>query len=187
MRVAYVACASSNFMSEQDENAHRSLGSRLQTRPLPPTDEYNTLTRLTRLYGIVRSLNSIIQLDRLLNQIVASAAEMMEARGGALMLVDAEGRNLTFEVASGGASKQLKGVVIPINEHSVAGMVALRGTPYIENDTKSSPYFSGQVDKQTGYHTRKLICVPLKMQDRITGVVEVLDKISGEDFNESDV
>src|SRR5438477_5851712 len=41
-------------MPEQDENAHRSLGSRLQTRPLPPTDEYNTLTRLTRLSDIVR-------------------------------------------------------------------------------------------------------------------------------------
>src|SRR5207249_2132957 len=101
--------------------------------------------------------------------------------------VDAAGRNLTFEVASGGASHQLKGLVIPIDERSVAGMVALRGIPYIENDTDHSAYFSGQVDKQTGYKTRKLLCVPLKVQDRITGVVEVLDKISGANFNVSDL
>jgi len=150
-------------------------------------DEINTLVRLTRLYDIVRSLNSIIQLDKLLNQIVASAAEMMEARGGALMLVDAEGQNLTFEVASGGASAKLRGMVIPITEQSVAGKVALSGNPYIENDTEHSRYFSGEVDKQTGYQTRKLVCVPLILQKRIIGVVEVLDKVSGEDFNTSDL
>ena len=111
-------------MPEQRTDAFPNVERRLQTRPLPPLDDLNTFARLTRLYDIVRSLNSIIQLDKLLNQIVASAAEMMEARGGALMLVDAEGKNLTFEVASGGASDQLKGLVIPITERSVAGMVA---------------------------------------------------------------
>jgi putative nucleotidyltransferase with HDIG domain len=173
-------------MTEQHENRPQDYDRSLQTRPLPQMDELNTLVRLTRLYDIVRSLNSIIQLDKLLNQIVASAAEMMEARSGALMLVDSEGKNLTFEVASGRASAKLKGMRIPIDEHSVAGMVALRGTPYIENDTENSPYFSGQVDKQTGYQTGKLICVPLMVQERIIGVVEVLDKVSGDDFNTSD-
>jgi HD-GYP domain-containing protein (c-di-GMP phosphodiesterase class II) len=159
----------------------------LQTRPLPPISGRDALERLSRLYDIVRSLNSIIQLDKLLHQIVASAASMMEARGGALMLVDGEGRNLIFEVASGGASSQLKGVVIPINERSIAGVVAMRGKLLVENDAQHSPFFSGQVDKQTGYRTRKLVCVPLKVQERTIGVVEVLDKISGEDFDKDDV
>jgi HD-GYP domain-containing protein (c-di-GMP phosphodiesterase class II) len=159
----------------------------LQTRPLPPISGRDALVRLSRLYDIVRSLNSIIQLDKLLHQIVASAAAMMEARGGALMLVDAGGRNLIFEVASGGASSQLKGVVIPINERSIAGVVAMRGKLLVENDAQHSPFFSGQVDKQTGYRTRKLVCVPLKVQERTIGVVEVLDKISGEDFDKDDV
>ena len=159
----------------------------MATEHLFTSDESKPYERLARLYGIVRSLNSIFQLDSLLMQIVQSAAEMMEAHGGALMLTDSEGRNLTFEVASGASSAQLKGLVVPIDEHSVAGLVAMRGTPYIENDTAHSPYFSGAVDKQTGYRTRKLICVPLKVQDRVTGVVEVLDKRSGEDFDQADL
>src|SRR5438132_13997684 len=106
----------------------------IQPKPLPPISGRNSLERLTRLYGILRSLHSIIELDTLLTQIDSSAAEMIEARGGALMLVDPEGRNLTFQVASGGASKQLKGIKIPIDERSIAGMVALGGTPLIEND-----------------------------------------------------
>jgi HD-GYP domain-containing protein (c-di-GMP phosphodiesterase class II) len=66
-------------------------------------------------------------------------------------------------------------------------LVALRGKPYIENDAEHSPYFSGQIDKRTGYKTRKLLCVPLKSQDRIMGVVEVLDKVSGLNFDKEDV
>src|SRR4051812_36371606 len=160
---------------------------RMQTKPQPTIEDRNAFERLSRLYDIVGSLNSIIRLDQLLDQIVTSAADMMEANGGALMLVDSKGRNLTFEVTSGNSSAQLKGIIIPIDERSIAGLVALRGVPYIENDAEHSPYFSGQVDKQTGYTTRKLICVPLKVQDRITGVVEVLDKTSGEDFDASDL
>lgn len=158
-----------------------------KTKPLILGNGSTYLDRLTGLYDIVRSLNSIIQLDKLLNQIIASATEMMDARGGALLLTDAEGKNLKFEVVTGGASSQLRGMVMPVNDRSIAGLVATRGKPYIENNTQRSPYFSGQVDKLTGYKTRKLICVPLKVQERVIGVVEVLDKVSGDDFNRDDI
>lgn len=159
----------------------------LQVKSAPTIEDRNAFERLSRLYEIVGSLNSIIHLDQLLDQIVTSAADMTEANGGALMLVHPKDRILTFAVASGSSSAQLKDIVVPINEHSVAGLVALRGVPCIENDAKHSRYFSGQVDKQTGYTTLKIICVPLKVQDRIIGVIEVLDKKSGEDFDESDL
>src|SRR5205814_1628054 len=116
----------------------------LQFKLEPTTEDRNAFERLSRLYDIVGSLNSIIRLDQLLDHIVSSAADMMEANGGALMLVDAKGHNLTFEVASGSSSEQLKGIVIPIDERSIAGLVAQRGVPYIENDAEHSPYFSGQ-------------------------------------------
>ncbi|MDQ3703989.1 MAG: HD domain-containing protein [Chloroflexota bacterium] len=143
--------------------------------------------RLRRLYGIIRSLNSIIQLDKLLNQIMSSAAELMGAEGGSLLLVTPDGRNLTFRVACGPAADQLVGITLPINDRSVVGVTALLGTPYIENDTANSPFFSGQVDKKTGYTTRKLLSVPLKVQGNTIGVVELVDKLSGQDFNAEDV
>src|SRR3954449_1574122 len=109
-----------------------------QTSPLPSIGVTDSAL-LLRLYDVVRSLNSIIYLDQLLVRIVAAAAEMMDATGGALLLIDDDGQNLTFEAASGGASGQLKGLRVPINERSIAGLVASRGEPYVENDTESSP------------------------------------------------
>ncbi len=157
-----------------------------QTSPLPALSVSDS-ARLLRLYDVVRSLNSIIFLDQLLVRIVASAAEMMEATGGAVLLIDEDGQNLTFEAASGGASGHLKGLKIPINKHSIAGLVALLGEPYIENDTSNSPFFSGEVDKQTQYITRKVVAVPLCVQERIIGVVEVINKLSGDDFAKEDI
>ncbi len=158
-----------------------------QTRPLPSLGGRDPIGRLIGLYDIVRSLNSIIHLDKLLEQIATSAVEMIEAKAGAILLVDPSGTHLTFEVATGQASKSLKGVAVPMSERSIIGLVVKTGKPYIENDAQRSPNFSGIVDKQTGYKTGKLVCVPLKVQERITGAVEVLDKISGRNFDEDDV
>lgn len=158
------------------------------TKPLQPAAmQQTTRERLRRLYGIIRSLNSIIQLDKLLNQIMASATDLMAVEGGSLLLVSPDGQSLTFHVASGPAGPQLVGISLPISERSVVGTVALRGTPFIENDTSNSAHFSGQVDQKTGYKTSKLLCVPLTVQGRIIGVVEVVDKISGQDFFAEDV
>ena len=157
----------------------------MQTRPLPMLGGLNSLDRLSRLYDIVRSLNSIIELDRLLNQILASAAQMVEARGGFLMLADEESRSLRYEVTSGRASSGLKGQVLPIDMRSVPGMVAARGVACTLNDVTHSPYYLAQKNA-SGYTIRKLLCVPLKVHGRVTGVVQVIDKVSGEDFNRDD-
>lgn len=158
-----------------------------KTAPLLPLEAVGGSTRLVRLYDIVRSLNSIMNLDHLLVQIVASAAEMMNAHGGAVLLLDPDGKNLTFVAASGGAAQELKGIKVPVNDKSIAGYVAGSGVSYIENDTQHSPFFTGQVDEKTQYVTRKLVCVPLKVQYNLTGVVEVINKISGDDFTQEDV
>lgn len=50
----------------------------------------------------------------------------------------------------------------------------------------SHPSFNPEVDKQTGFKTRNLICIPIRtVNGDILGVVEVLNKISGE-FDEQD-
>jgi HD-GYP domain-containing protein (c-di-GMP phosphodiesterase class II) len=157
----------------------------MQTRPLPVSGNLDSLDRLSRLYDIVRSLNSIIEIEKLLNQILASAAQMVEARGGFVMLADAEGRTLRYEVTSGRASSGLKGQVLPVDMRSVPGMVAMRGVACTLNDVSRTTYYASQ-KSTNGYTIKKLLCVPLKVQGRVTGVVQVMDKVSGEDFNRDD-
>ena len=69
-------------MPDQPKNTELLYEPYLQTAPLSSMSALSPLDRLTRLYDIMRSLNSITQLDNLLNQIVASAVQMVEAHGG---------------------------------------------------------------------------------------------------------
>jgi HD-GYP domain-containing protein (c-di-GMP phosphodiesterase class II) len=158
-----------------------------QTRLLSASD-LSALERLTRLYDIMRSITSITELDKLLDRILGSATGMVGARGGFLMLVDPEANNLKCEVTSGGMAAGLKGAVLKIDERTVPGMVASQGKPYRENDITHSPFFSSQQRASAGDSAiHKLMCVPLKVQDRVTGVVQVLDKTTGGDFNDDDL
>ncbi len=158
-----------------------------QTKPLTISG-LTSLDRLTRLYDVIRSITSITQLDKLLDLILASATGMVGARGGFLMLVNPETNELKCEVTSGGMAAGLRGAVLKIDERTVPGMVASKGKPYRENDISRSPFFASQKRNPSGdYPIHKLMCVPLKVQDRITGVVQVLDKTTGEDFNDDDL
>lgn len=158
-----------------------------QTKPLSYISGQDPLDRLVQLCDIIRLLNSTFDLSSLLNQIVASAAQMMEARSGALMLVDNTGRKLRCEVTSGRASSALKGLVIPLDNRTVQGMVAFRGESYIENDSLTSAYHLVRATS-TGFMTvHKLVCVPLRVQERVIGVIEVLDKLNGDDFTPNDL
>jgi HD-GYP domain-containing protein (c-di-GMP phosphodiesterase class II) len=186
-----VASQWDHFMPEQtasvDTGQQEDL-MELQTRPLSGVTlgSPSSIERLARLYDIMRSLNSITDLDRLLGQIVASAAQMVDARGGFLMLTDDEGQKLKCEVTSGVATAGLKGAILPIDERTVPGTVALRGKAFLENDVSHSPYFAAQNNSKNRTTIHKLACVPLKVQGRVTGVVQVIDKVSGEDFDDDD-
>lgn len=158
-----------------------------RTAPLPPLNGVNAIARLTRLYDIVRSLNSIIQLDTLLNQIVASAAEMLDAKGSALLIPDVTGKQLRFEVTSGRAASRYKGTHLSIDERSIEGAVMLFQVARTENSIEYATYPQGQAGKQTERNMQRIICVPLRGQEGATGVISVHDKVSGGPFDKDDV
>jgi CheY-like chemotaxis protein/transcriptional regulator with GAF, ATPase, and Fis domain len=67
----------------------------------------------------------------------------------------------------------------------IAGHVAAKGRAIFVNDArKSSRFFSG-IDKKTGFKTRSVLCVPMASKQKVTGVIQVLNKIDG-DFTSGD-
>jgi signal transduction histidine kinase len=56
---------------------------------------------------------------------------------------------------------------------------------YVNNVREDSRWHSG-IDEETGFETLSLLCAPLEHQDRVTGVIEVVNKRTG-DFNDEDL
>lgn len=146
--------------------------------------------RYKLLCAVGNRLNSLVRLDHsltdLLTQIVEEAAHVIEARAGSLMLVADDGEYLIFEVAYGEKGAQLKGMRLPMDDQTIAGWVARHGERLIIDDAYQMPFFSGVVDRTIDFQTQSLICVPLRAKERTIGVLEVLNKISGEPFTEDD-
>ena len=70
--------------------------------------------------------------------------------------------------------------------HGIAGYCAARGEPMMVRDAAKAKQYSYEIDLRTGFVTRSVLCVPLIYLGRVIGVIEVINKITGE-FNDNDM
>ncbi|MBS6398143.1 MAG: GAF domain-containing protein [Clostridiales bacterium] len=69
----------------------------------------------------------------------------------------------------------------------IAGQVVERGKAVIIQDCQSDPRWASRVDKKTGFTTRTMICVPLKLEDAVFGSIQIINKTDGVAFDEKDL
>jgi signal transduction protein with GAF and PtsI domain len=134
--------------------------------------------RMRKLIQIGESLNSTHILSDLLEMSMRTASNVMEAESASLMLKDNITGELVFKVISGKDRDKVKEIRLKPGE-GIAGWVANTGKPVIVTDVTKDPRFSGEVDKKVGSLTRSLLAAPLKARDKIIGVIEVINKLSG--------
>lgn len=139
-----------------------------------------------RLIAVTTQLNSTLNLNDLLQLIMDSATELLHAETSSLMLVDEETHELTFEVATGKPGEEVVKYRVPPGQ-GIAGWVVQQSAPLIVNDPRSDPRFYGQIDTSIGFETRSILAAPLKVKDRIIGVVEVINRRDADGFSESDL
>ncbi len=138
------------------------------------------LDTLKQIGGALAS--STFDISQVLNYTMDMIRTVMSVEAGALLLMREDG--LEFTVTLNIDVEKLQGVRIKVGQ-GVAGYVAARGNAVIVNDMAHSSLFSPDVDTATGFHTKAILCVPMISEGRVTGVIEVLNKMEG-DFDPSD-
>jgi signal transduction histidine kinase len=144
------------------------------------------ISALTVLQEISRILTAELQLEPLLNEILRSAVQIMDAAAGAVILLDPETDELVFSVIAGGGGVALLERRMGKNE-GIAGWVVTNGQPVIVDDVTRDERWYGEIQKETGFLTSSLICVPLTYKGSVIGALEILNKLSGEEFDEDDL
>lgn len=132
------------------------------------------MRQLMACLEIGKALTSTFDMEEILHTVLSRLSLLVPARNWSLLLVDQPSRSLHFEVAVGLAPELLKGVKIPLGE-GIAGFVALTGEPLLVEDVSSDPRFSDKVDKLSGFKTKSVICLPLRIRDSVIGVVEIVN------------
>lgn len=134
---------------------------------------------------VTLSLSNTLELDKLLDLIMDKAIELFDAPAGSLMLREADTGELRFHVVRGPAEKELLGTKLPLGA-GIAGTVAQTTNSIITNDAATDKRWFGNVDEDTHFQTRSILTVPLLRQNRVLGVLQVINKGSGVPFNEED-
>jgi GAF domain-containing protein len=123
---------------------------------------------------------------RLLEMIVQTAAQVINARAAALFTIDEDARELVFEVALGQKADEVRRFRVPLG-HGIAGLVAATGQPMAISDAQSDPRHASEIAESVGYHPQSILCVPLSRDGEITGVLELLDKDVAPSFTAADI
>jgi adenylate cyclase len=125
---------------------------------------------------IVSEVTADIKLGSLLQRVMGEATRLLNAERSTLFLNDEKTNELWSEVGQGLQSIQIR---FP-NHRGIAGAVFTSrksiNIPYAYADLRFNPAF----DKQTGFFTRSILCVPIiNKEGTVIGVTQVLNKRGG--------
>lgn len=132
--------------------------------------------KLNLLIDAAKSVNSTLDLDKLLDVILETAIKSISADRGTLYVVD--------ELKSEIWSKALRGtevieIRLPIGK-GLSGYVAKTGEIINIPDAYSDSRFNPEVDRKSGYRTNNMLCMPMRNRDgKIIGVFQMLNKKGG--------
>ena len=131
-------------------------------------------------------LNSMFNLPDLLQTIMQTAADLLQAGAASLLLYDEVNKELTFDIAVGDTADQVKTLRMPADK-GIAGWVLQNQKPAVVHDAHKDKRFSDSIDRALGLTTRSILAVPLNSRDRVLGVIEVINKKTRTGFSERDV
>jgi transcriptional regulator with GAF, ATPase, and Fis domain len=146
-------------------------------------EELHKLLTSSTLVGLVLSPFS---LSHLLEMIVQTATRFLNVRASSLFLIDEAAQDLVFEVAIGPAAAEVKHFRVPLG-HGIAGLVALTGQPMAIANAQHDARMATDIAFAVNYIPATILCVPLFYDERIIGVLELLDRQDGDPFDPADI
>ena len=134
------------------------------------------LTKTQLLLEINKKIAGIKNLSEILWTIIDFVTENVNGDRGSLFLNDEETNELYSRVAQGELTREIR----ILNTVGIAGAIFSSKQGEIIHDVYSDKRFNKEVDQETGYKTKNMICSPVKTVDgRIIGVIQVLNKKKG--------
>ena len=162
---------------------------RLQDENQLLTEQVHALRRyiraLQRLQETIHYFTPEQDILTLLDETLDCALVLLDAADGSLMLIDDETDELVFVLVRGAVRAELLGYRFD-RRQGIAGWVAEHAEPAIVNNVRADLRFLPEVDEHIGFVTHSLLAVPLVAQGKVLGVIEAVNKHTGEDFTDDD-
>jgi putative nucleotidyltransferase with HDIG domain len=149
-------------------------------------DKEKTLSQLSGLTEISALLSSSLDPKVVRERTMEAATQLMNCETGSLFLVDEETNELYFEVALGEKGERVKRIRLKMGE-GIAGWVAQNAEPLLISDAAKDPRWFREADKKSKFITKNMLCVPVKVKDKVIGALEAINKPKDETFAQDDL
>ncbi len=134
------------------------------------------LEQAEMLLDISRKMATIETLDEVLEALVKMTTWEMGAERSTLFLNDPQTGELYSRFAQGNFRREIR----LLNTSGIAGHVFQSGKGEIIHDPYKDKRFNRDIDEQTGFNTRSILCAPIKTaKGEVIGVAQTLNKKKG--------
>lgn len=147
--------------------------------------EYEKSSALSqKLISLANTLLDLDGKDELYPAVLRIASDLVEASQGSVMLVDPGGLTLQIACSEGLPASLARDVTVEVGS-GIAGTVAGNGEPLLIGDIEQDLRVGSRMRPR--YRSKSLVSVPLKVKDRVIGVLNLTDKKSLAPFTETDL
>ncbi|MDP3980993.1 MAG: sensor domain-containing diguanylate cyclase, partial [Chlamydiota bacterium] len=144
------------------------------------------LVPLSFFADIIKDISNVDTIDALMTQIMKKIGTIFAPKNWSLILEDSKTGNLYFKLLIGQNAKTLRNMSIP-KEQSIGGWIFNNNKPLIIKDVQKDKRFNRDFDAISGFTTRSIIGVPLSVNNKALGVIELINKLDDSKFTDKDL
>lgn len=142
-------------------------------------------SRMEHFLRASRQTSVTLDLRELFLATLNAAMDLTSSETASILEYDEAGQSLRFVALPRQHRKRLEGILVPLMG-SVAGAALRDRQPVIVQDAAHAPQHFKGADELSGYFTRSVLAVPLMLGERPLGVLEVVNKRGGLNYNGDD-
>ncbi len=146
-------------------------------------DDYR---KLSLFANIGLSIAKAKDIHETMNQVMNKIGDIFAPLNWSLLLRDNQTGQLYFKLVTGKSAEKLRGKKLPKGK-GLANWIMENGEAIIVEDVKGDPRHYDHFDKITGFKTKSIIGVPLKVKDEVIGVIELVNKLEKDAFTPTDL
>jgi RND family efflux transporter MFP subunit len=146
-------------------------------------NQLNAITRLTLLYDIGQIFNSTLELNQLLPIITEKIRDIVDAETCTIWFF--EGESIRCGKSTGGYEELFSNYSAKLEEDP-AGEVIQTGEGILLQDATEDERFSKRITDREENPVYSYIAAPLECKGKILGTLEVMNRLTGEAYNEED-
>jgi len=172
------------------QHSQGRLAERVEDLSIP--DFIDFLERTTRdfkqflkVIDLINNQSLEPMLDELLETFTLKIGQILQAERTTIFVVDEDRQELYSKIAQGKGSDSLE-IRLPLDQ-GIAGYVATTGKDVNIPDAYADTRFSDATDRQTGYRTRNILCMPVMSSGgKVVAIAQLLNKIGTHPFSTED-